>query len=76
MLALWQGFLQIIGIVFALVLINVAGKLLFMPLFHYDGLFLEFPKSVLFFVCLLAFFYFKNSSFIPFNTIIQCLKSE
>ena len=33
MLALWQGVLQIIGIVFVLVLINVAGKLLFMPIF-------------------------------------------
>ena len=33
MLALWQGFLQIIGIVFVLVLINVAGKLLLMPIF-------------------------------------------
>ena len=31
-MALWHGFLQIIGIVFVLVLINVAGKLLFMPI--------------------------------------------
>ena len=38
------------------------------------GEIIDFPKSVYFFFCLNAFLY--QLSFIPFNTFIQCSKSE